>query len=248
MRQLPLKLAHQSALGRDDFIVGRANREVIDLIDRWPAWPERGVLLVGPPGSGKSHLGAIWAVASEGVRIAAKELAEADVEPLATAAAVSVEDLHDGPVDERALFHLLNALAERRIPIFVTSRRGVAALGLAVPDLVSRLRALQLTTLHEPDDDLLRQVLHGLLENAIRYAKSRITLTCRTENSHAVLDIRNDRESSTIATSGLGLGLRLVRGICKACGTEFETRQDDHDFHATIRIPMFGKPNDMHTP
>ena len=31
------------------------------LIESWPEWPARSMLLVGPEGSGKSHLAAIWA-------------------------------------------------------------------------------------------------------------------------------------------------------------------------------------------
>ena len=36
-------------------------RPALALIDSWPDWPNRIMLLVGPEGSGKSHLAAIWA-------------------------------------------------------------------------------------------------------------------------------------------------------------------------------------------
>ena len=90
----------------------------------------------------------------------------------------------------------------------------------------------------DADSDLLRQALHGLLENAVRYAKSMIRVSCRMEHGHAVVEIHNDRDTATMATAGLGLGLRLVRGICKASRLEFNTRPNKHDFHATIRFPM----------
>jgi signal transduction histidine kinase len=86
------------------------------------------------------------------------------------------------------------------------------------------------------DSDLLRQALHGLLENAVRYAKSDIHVSCRMEGRQAVLEIRNDFDSATMATSGLGLGLRVVRGVCKACKAEFDSRQTGHEFHAVIRF------------
>jgi signal transduction histidine kinase len=88
----------------------------------------------------------------------------------------------------------------------------------------------------DADADLARQVLHGLLENAVRYAKSNILVTCRTENDGAVLEIQNDRDPATIATAGLGLGLRLVRGICKAFAWRFESRETEHDFHTIIHF------------
>ena len=40
---------------------GPSNAAALALIERWPDWPSRTVLLRGPEGSGKSHLAAIWA-------------------------------------------------------------------------------------------------------------------------------------------------------------------------------------------
>ena len=58
--QLPLTWPHRPATGRGDFVVGKSNRAAVALIDGWPRWPERGVFLFGPAGSGKSHLVEIW--------------------------------------------------------------------------------------------------------------------------------------------------------------------------------------------
>ena len=76
--------------------------------------------------------------------------------------AIAVEDLHAGPLDEAALFHLLNLAAERGTAVLMTSRLRAAALPLSVPDLASRLRAAQAVELAAPDDDLLRRVLTKL--------------------------------------------------------------------------------------
>lgn len=86
------------------------------------------------------------------------------------------------------------------------------------------------------DSDLLRQALHGLMENAVRYAKSEIHVTCSARDGGSTLDIRNDVDPVTIATGGLGLGLRLVRGICKACGWSFDCKISPKDYHALIRF------------
>ena len=42
---------------------------------------------------------------------------------MVAAGAVAVEDLHAGPIDEAALFHLLNLAGERGAPVLLTSRR-----------------------------------------------------------------------------------------------------------------------------
>ncbi len=60
-RQLAFALPHAESLSRDNFLEGPANAAALALVDSWPDWPNRVMLLVGPEGSGKSHLAAIWA-------------------------------------------------------------------------------------------------------------------------------------------------------------------------------------------
>lgn len=108
--------------------------------------------------------------------------------------------------------------------------------------LLAAERALEMTIQITPgiridaDADLLLQTLHGLLENAVRYAKSKILVSCRTENENAVLEIHNDRDPAIIATAGLGLGLRLVRGICRVSAWRFETNETEYEFHTIIHF------------
>jgi chromosomal replication initiation ATPase DnaA len=158
-RQLPLSLPHRAGMTRADFLVGAANAEAVAVIDAWPDWPAPVVLLAGPVGSGKSHLVEIWREKSSAAVIAAADLADAKVAALVAAGAVAVEDLHAGPFDEPALFHLLNLAGERRAPVLMTSRVWAAALPVKLADLASRLRAARPVELGEPDDDLLRRVL-----------------------------------------------------------------------------------------
>jgi signal transduction histidine kinase len=108
--------------------------------------------------------------------------------------------------------------------------------------LLASERPLGMTVEIEPDicidadSDLLRQAIHGLLENAVRYAKSEITICCAVREGCPELGIRNDVDPVTIATAGLGLGLRLVRGICKACGWCFDCHGTDDDFRTLIHF------------
>lgn len=160
--QLTLGFPHEPTTGRADFVAGRANLEAIALIEAMPEWPLRGVLLVGPEGSGKSHLVSIWCEFPGAAWIAAKDLAREDADRLTAGGVVAVEDLHEGPVDEPAVFHLLNLAAERDAKVLITSHSGPGELPLTLPDLISRLRAMRLVMLGTPDDDLLRRVLTKL--------------------------------------------------------------------------------------
>jgi chromosomal replication initiation ATPase DnaA len=160
-RQLALALGHAESFAREDFLPGPSNKAALDLIDSWPDWAHRCVMLVGPEGSGKSHLAAIWALQAGARRVSARALEPAAVPGALATGAVVVEDLTPGGYDERALFHLLNLAREEGAFVLVTARTAPGA--AAIPDLASRLRAMPLTALGPPDDALLRAVLVKLL-------------------------------------------------------------------------------------
>lgn len=159
-RQIPLDLPHAESRARDDFLSGSANEAALALIDAWPDWPARAIAVVGPPGSGKSHLAALFAECSGAATVAAPALDAADLPGLIAHGAVVLEDLGDAPIPEAALFHLLNLASEHRVCLLVTSRRVPSTLaeGLATRDLASRLRAMPTVSLGTPDDALLAAV------------------------------------------------------------------------------------------
>lgn len=179
-RQLALALDHTESLAREDFLSGPSNAQALALIDTWPGWPHRTVMLTGPEGSGKSHLAAIWANAAGARRVAARALDEAAVPRALATGALVVEDVAAGAFDERALFHLLNLAREDEAFVLLTAR--TALMTVAIRDLGSRLKALPVVALAPPDDTLLRAVLVKLFadrqlavdESLIGYVAMRI--------------------------------------------------------------------------
>ncbi len=158
-RQLPLTFTLPASRTREDFVVGRANAAAVALVDRWPDWPARTALLVGPPGSGKSHLAAVWAARAEAAILDLATIATADPLALTEAGNVVVEDIDQSRSADTALLHLLNGARQRDRWVLMTARTGPQTFGTAVADLASRLRAATPVTIAEPDDDLLAQVL-----------------------------------------------------------------------------------------
>jgi chromosomal replication initiation ATPase DnaA len=77
---------------------------------------------------------------------------------LATGALV-IEDLSEGDIDERALFHLLNLAREENAFMLLTARTPPTAWRVGLRDLASRLRTLPVVALAAPDDALLRAVI-----------------------------------------------------------------------------------------
>jgi chromosomal replication initiation ATPase DnaA len=158
-RQLAFALPHAESLTRDNFLEGPANAAGLALIDAWPEWPGRTVLLIGPEGSGKSHLAAIWAEAAGARSITAHALTAANVPTALATCALVVEDLKPADLDERALFHLLNLAREDQAYVLITARVPPASFEIELRDLRSRLRALPIVSLQEPDDQLFRALI-----------------------------------------------------------------------------------------
>jgi chromosomal replication initiation ATPase DnaA len=157
--QLIFDLPHRPALGAEDFLISQSNRAAADVIDRWPDWPQASIVVVGPPRAGKTHLANVWRLKSGAARLQARAVCEADVAAASAGSALLVEDLHAGVGDERVLFHLLNLVREHKLAMLLTSRVPAGELGVHLPDLRSRLRALPFVTIAPPDQALLKAVL-----------------------------------------------------------------------------------------
>lgn len=138
--QMVLPLRWKAAQGQKDFFVSEANRDAVAFLDGWSTWPIPAALLIGPTGSGKSHLAAIFAR-----RANARLWDDADRTP-----------------SEEALFHAWNAAMDERRPLLMTARTDPRDWNLQLADLRSRLAATPRVMIRSPDDALLAAVFHKL--------------------------------------------------------------------------------------
>ncbi len=157
-RQLALALDHAESYAREDFLAGTCNKEALALIESWPDWSASAIALIGPEGSGKTHLATIWAAAAGARVISARALGETDLPSALATGALVIEDAA-AVDDERALFHLINLAHEERAFLLFTARTPPPLWPVTLPDVMSRLRALPVVTLAAPDDAMLRGVI-----------------------------------------------------------------------------------------
>lgn len=158
-RQLALALPHAESLSRDNFLEGPCNAQALALIDAWPDWPNRIMLLTGPEGGGKSHLAAIWAEVAGARAISAHLLTTANVPGALATGALVVDDLDPATFDAHALFHLMNLAREDGAYVLMTARVPPSSFDVDLRDLRSRLRAIPVVTVESPDDALLRALI-----------------------------------------------------------------------------------------
>ena len=158
--QLVFDLPVRRALGRGDFYVSEANRSAADAIEAWMDWPDRKLALVGPRGSGKTHLAHVWA-AESGARVTdARALAAADIPALASGpVAVEDADMLSGKDAEEALLHLHNLVLTEGGALLLTATSPPSRWRLALPDLASRMQGVAVARLSAPDDALLSAVI-----------------------------------------------------------------------------------------
>lgn len=161
--QLTLELAPEPGFERENFVVSGSNEQAYAMIERWPDWPDPMLLILGPPGAGKSHLGAIWASTAKAGVQSASALAAANIEALAAAGPLLLEDADAIGEAETQLFHLINLMRENGMALVITAKAPPDAWGLRTADLLSRLRLAPTVAIGPPDDALMRAVLVKLL-------------------------------------------------------------------------------------
>ena len=169
--QLIFNLAHREALGRDDFLVTSSNSAAVALIDQWPDWPSHAAIILGPEGSGKTHLIEVWRQRNNADLVKARNLNTEDVPALLESGGLAIESLDDDRRDERGLFHALNLAKQESKFLLLTSRITPSLLKLSIPDLASRLSALPLIQILPPDDALLKNVLVKLFADRQIYVE-----------------------------------------------------------------------------
>jgi chromosomal replication initiation ATPase DnaA len=180
-RQLALALDHLESYAREDFLSGTCNENALALIDGWPDWPASAIALIGPEGSGKTHLATIWAAAAGARVVSAHALGETNLPSALATGELVIEDAA-ATSDERALFHLINLAREETAFLLFTARIVPTMWPVVIPDVVSRLRALPVVTLQAPDDAMLCGVMMKLAadrqltldESVVRYLSTHI--------------------------------------------------------------------------
>ncbi len=109
----------------------------------WPDWPAPILMVVGPKGTGKTHIGLAWAKETGGIFID-----DADTR------------------DEAKLFAIMNQALNGEIEgLLLASRKAPSEWNVVIPDLKSRLVNTPLASLEEHDDDILEPVIRRLFED-----------------------------------------------------------------------------------
>ena len=192
MGQLPLPLAYRAATGANDFIHAAANADVVAWLAGAPA---ARTLLVGPPASGKSHLGRLFAVQHD---------------------ATLIDDVET--VDQEVLFHAWNA-ATTAAPVLFTARV-LPRQWVTLPDLGSRLAATPTLIIGPPDDALLASLLvKHFADRGVRVAADVVAFViARIERSFAAVAATAVALDAAALAAGREVTVPLARTVLDGQG------------------------------
>jgi len=183
--QLTIEMPKRSALGREDFMVNECNHEAIQFIDTFYQGKMKSGVLIGPKGSGKSHLVNVfcknfekerWLISQKGDKNIYKIFQENNM--------IIIEDIDliSSVVEEEYLFHSINLSKELNKVLLLTSGVNLSDISIKTPDLRSRLDSIQSVKILEPNDDLMNALILKLFHdrqilikpNIISYLMQRI--------------------------------------------------------------------------
>lgn len=127
------------------------------MVDDSARWPLGKLLILGPKGSGKSHLLDIWCDAVGGTVWDLKRDQLPD-----DGARIAIDDVDACAAHadlQTRLFHLHNHLTATNGRLLMASSTPVSQAGFTLPDLVSRLEATAATQISPPDDALIKAMI-----------------------------------------------------------------------------------------
>jgi chromosomal replication initiation ATPase DnaA len=155
--QLPLDLETPDRFSRDNFIANTALTTTLSVLMHPGQWLSPHLILMGPKGSGKTHLGHIFADHTGARFVTAAETH--NLTELANLPYV-VDDAEEA--SEETLFHLCNHVQKSAQQLVLLTENQPIAWDVKLPDLSSRLNAMRILTLPEPDEELLIAILNKL--------------------------------------------------------------------------------------
>ena len=144
-----------AAMGADSFFVTPSNQTAFALVSAPHKWPEHKLVLIGPKGSGKTHLARLFADRNKATIIDGTALNG----PFPDRPTVIEHADRLNPQAQEWLFHAHNRLRDAKAPLLLTARHSPVHWPITLRDLASRMQAATVVRIDPPDEALLAAVL-----------------------------------------------------------------------------------------
>lgn len=140
MSQLPLPIDWSGRGDTGSLLMTGANADAVALLRDWRRWPSPATLLVGPPKSGRTLLGRLFAAESGGTLVDDADRA-----------------------DETTLFNLWNSARDGGQTLLMIAQEAPPLWAVSLPDLRTRLATAAVARIAPPDESVAAALIaHGL--------------------------------------------------------------------------------------
>ena len=227
--QLLLGLSLKEALEKEDFFISSSNLGAVTLLGNTDRWGSGVLLLVGPKGSGKTHLSLVWCKENKAKHLKLETILQ-EMEKGLNHHLVCVEDIDIIENAERqkkskieeGIFHLINNVGSRGGKLLISSSKMPNALSIDLKDLESRLQSFSKTNIKEPDDSLVMALLLKYFNDRQIYVKhSNLTyIASRINRTYSSIYKFVDY----IDHKSLVLNTKLTRPLIDAALTQMEKK------------------------
>tara|TARA_B000000477_G_scaffold124459_1_gene132163 strand:- start:1076 stop:1744 length:669 start_codon:yes stop_codon:yes gene_type:complete len=218
--QLIIDMPKRSALDREDFMVNECNQEAIQFIDNFYQRKMKSGVLIGPKGSGKSHLVNVFCKNFEKEKWIISEKKEKDIyKVFQENNVVIIEDIDliASLDEEKYLFHSINLSKELNKILLLTSGLDLSKINIKTPDLRSRLDSIQSVNILEPNDDLMNILILKLFHDRQILIKPNIIsyLMQRVERSYLGISEIVDLIDNVSLSKKKSISINLIKELLR---------------------------------
>ena len=162
MEQLVLPLYRDVNIFIEDALISDSNKIIVEWIKFWPSW-NRYLVIYGDHGCGKTCIAHFLANNYNFILADSYDIATIYNDVLNQADGIIIDDAHI--YDEKKLLCLINIVRERGKKIIIISPAPPSYWKVEINDLQSRLKAMPIVKIDQPDDQLLKILIKRLFSS-----------------------------------------------------------------------------------
>ena len=216
--QLTIEMPKRTALNREDFLVNVRNKVAVDFIDNFYKKSIKLGILIGPKGSGKTHLVNVFCKSLEGVNWSFLSSENKNIYDIFnTNDVIIIENINNfhSKQKEEFLFHSINLSKELNKALLLTSSLQVSKLNFKMSDLVSRLEAMNTASIEEPDDTLMEALIIKLFNDRQISVKPKTVnfLMQRIERSYLGVSEIIELIDKVSLSQKKSISIKLIKGL-----------------------------------